>query len=253
MITAESNNITLTNNFRTLIVDEDSDFDKHFDNNIIIENLNNIQAKYNPIYTRPTVAVNQKPENDKSDHNKPRHVPGNSNYANMTNPGKKILILSDSICGRIRMKGFDNYIMNGYAYRKSFPGATPKELAHYCIPTLLEDKPDICIINVGTNSLNKNDHFQIADDISNVVNICRSYGVTDVYVSSVIYNQQYQKRVIDLNNLLSTKQLLNDFILIKHDNINVKHIWRDKIHLNELGSVTLANNFINCMNRKHTT
>ena len=90
--------------------------------------------------------------------------------------------------------------MNGYAYRKSFPGATPEELAHYCIPTL-EDKPDICVIDVGTNRLNKNNHFEIADDISNVVNICRSYVVTDVYVSSVIYSQQFQKRVIDLNNL----------------------------------------------------
>ena len=91
------------------------------------------------------------------------------------------------------MKDFNNYIKNGYAYRKSFPGATTKELAHYCIPTLLESKPDICIMNVGTNSLNKNDHFEIADDIINIMNICRSYRVIDVYVSSIIYGQQYTK------------------------------------------------------------
>ena len=151
------------------------------------------------------------------------------------------------------MKEFNVYVRNGYAYRKAFPGATPKELAHYCIPTLLEDKPDIMIINAGTNSSNKNDLFKIADDISNIANICRSYGVNDVYVSSITYRRQYQKLITDLNNILRSKQLSHDFILIENDNISAKHIWRDKIHLNELGSVALANNFINCMNRKHTT
>ena len=138
----------------------------------------------------------------------------------MANSGEKI-ILSDCIYGRIRMKEFNNCIKNGYTYRKSFPGATPKDLAHYCITTLLEAKPDICIINVGTNSLNKNDHFESADDISNIVNICRNYGL--------ICSQQCQKRVTDLNTLLRTNGLLSDFILIENDNISVKHIWRDKI------------------------
>ena len=51
------------------------------------------------------------------------------------------------------MKEFNKCVNNGYAYRKTFPGATSKELAHYCIPTLLADKPDTCVINMGTNSL----------------------------------------------------------------------------------------------------
>ena len=109
------------------------------------------------------------------------------------------------------------------------------------------------IINAGTNSLNKNDLFEIADDISNIAIICRSYGVNGVYVSSITYRQQYQKLITDLNNILRSKQLLHDCFLIENDNISTKHTWRDKIHLNELGSVALANNFINCMNRKHTT
>ena len=199
--------ITLHNNLRTLITDENSDFDNEFDDNNVTKNHNNSQVNCNPIYTRPTVVVNQKPGNDKLDYKNPTHVPGNSNYANLTKSGKKILILTDSICGRIRMKEFNVHVRNGYAYRKAFPGATPKELAHYCIPTLLEDKPDIVIINAGTNSLNKNDLFEIADDISNVANICRSYGMNDVYVLSITYRQQYQKLITDLNNILRSKQL----------------------------------------------
>ena len=58
------------------------------------------------------------------------------------------------------------------------------------------------------------------------------------------------KTVTAPNNLLRTNQLLPDFILIENDN-SVKHIWRDKIHLNEFGSVVLANNFNNFINRKH--
>ena len=167
--TPDPTDITL-HNIRTLITDENSDFDNEFDDNIVTKNHNNSQVNCNPIYTRRTVVVNQKPENDKLDYKNPTHVPGNSNYANLTKSGKKILILTDSICGRIRMKEFNVYVRNGYAYRKAFPGATPKELAHYCIPTLLEDKPDIVIINAGTDSLNKNDLFEIADDISNIPN-----------------------------------------------------------------------------------
>ena len=110
------------------------------------------------------------------------YVPGNSSYAKMTNDGKKILILSDGICSRIKMKEFVN---NGYAYRKTFPPATPKVLARYCIPTLLANKPDTCVINIGTNSLLLDLHSIITNDILIIVGICRSYGVNNVFVSSI--------------------------------------------------------------------
>ena len=145
----------------------------------------------------------------------------------------------------------NQYITNGYAYRKNFPGATPKDIAHYCLPTLIDDKPDTCIIHVGTNSLNIENPTEIVNDILNIVEICRSYGVNDIYVSGITYRENFQELVSGTNNLLRKKQLLNHFSFIENDNISAAHIWRDKLHLNENGTIVLANNFIQRVNPKN--
>ena len=100
-----------------------------------------------------TQKINEKPERDYKNFQDLKHVPGNSSY--VTRNGGKVLILSDSVCNRIKTKEFNRYIENGYAYRKTFPGATVNELAHYGIPTLLEDKPDTVIIHIGINDLHE--------------------------------------------------------------------------------------------------
>ena len=84
-------------------------------------------------------------------------IPGNSLYADITNSGRKVCILSDSMSKGIKMKELNKYIKKGYVYRKTFDGATSSELAHYCVHTLMNDKPDCVIINIGTNDLNKLD------------------------------------------------------------------------------------------------
>ena len=66
------------------------------------------------------------------------------------------------------MKEFNSYNKNGYAYRKSFPGATTKDIAYYCIRTLTDDKPDVFIINCGINSLYKNDMSEVVNDIMTI-------------------------------------------------------------------------------------
>ena len=243
------NDFTSPNIYRALIIDEEENFDRVYENNGTIKiNREQSEALYTSPLGRPNVVVNQHPHNDNFIYQNPMHVPGNSSYAKMTNDGKKILILSDSICSRIQMKEFNTFVNNGYAYRKSFPGATPKELAHYCIPTLLEDKPDTCIINVGTNSLRRDKPLDISNEILNIVGICHNYGVNNVYVSSITYRPQFQKSVSELNKLLLDHHLQNDFKMIVNDNITGEHIWKDKIHLNHKGTIILANNFIKCIN-----
>ena len=83
----------------------------------------------------------------------------------------------------------------------------------------------------------------ITNDILNIVGVCCSYGVNNVFVSSITYRQQFQKSVSAnnyLNKLLLSKQLLNNFKVIKNDNITAEHIWREKIHLNHKGTIILA-------------
>ena len=84
-----------------------------------------------PPKKRPNVVVNKYPERDTVR----RAVPGNSTHANI-NQRKKILLLSDSILGHIKIRKFNRDLLNGHAYKKYFPGAKPSEIAYYCIPIL---------------------------------------------------------------------------------------------------------------------
>ena len=63
------------------------------------------------------------------------------------------------------MKEFNRFIKNGNAFIKPFSVATPKELHHYISKPQEVEKPDTCVINVGTNRLGKDDSFVIVDDI----------------------------------------------------------------------------------------
>ena len=99
-----------------------------------------------------------------------------------------------------------NLIIMLNVFRKRFPGATATELAH----ATQEDKPDIVIINIGTNSLNKLDACNITADIFKLVELCKSYGVDQVCVSGITYRLQY---------VCGTSKLANDFIIA----LNNKH------------------------------
>ena len=125
------------------------------------------------------------------------------------------------------------------------------ELAHYCIPTLRDDQPDIAIIHIGSYSLYRNDNFGMVDEILNIVDICKSYGVNEVFVSGITCRHQFYKNVCEINNMLRSKQFIKDFIFIDNANLKPEHIWRDKIHLNDNGTSILTNNFIRCLNYIH--
>ena len=134
---------------------------------------------------------------------------------------------------------------------KPFPGATPKELKHYCVHTLIHDKPDTVVINIGTNRIGKLDEFEISKDIADIVKIAHSHGVSKVFVSSIAYRPGLMHEVTKVNNLLRENQLLHDYELISNDNIEARHVWKDGVHLNNEGIHILANNFIRAINRIH--
>ena len=45
------------------------------------------------------------------------------------------------------------FVHNGYVKLERFPAATIKNLNHYAMPILEEDKPDIFFVHVGINNL----------------------------------------------------------------------------------------------------
>ena len=80
-------------------------------------------------------------------------IPGNSNYASISKNGHKILVAGDSHIKRIRRIDFNKELRKRKAYFCSFSGATSKQLDHYTIPSLVDDKPDAVIIHVGNNDI----------------------------------------------------------------------------------------------------
>ena len=143
----------------------------------------------------------------------------------------------------------NKFIKNGHVFRKYFPGAKPTEIAHYCAPTLEEEKPDAVIIHTGTNCLRTQEISKIGQDILSIVDICHNYGVNNVFISGCTYREGVQKEVRELNNFIHANEMVKDFVFIHNDNIKEEDIWTDRIHLNNQGTTKLTNNFINALNK----
>ena len=63
-------------------------------------------------------------------------------------------------------------------------------LANYCLLTLREDQPDVCIINIGSNNLDRDIPHDIYKGIVNIINICHHHGFNDVYVSAIPFTDR---------------------------------------------------------------
>ena len=137
---------------------------------------------------------------------------------------------------------------------KSFPGATIKQLHHYSLPTLQDEKPEVVIIHVGINDLLSNNvnitpEKQIADEIISIGNTCVKNGVEKVLISSLIFCQRVEwERIERINKLLKEKCEVSGFIYIENNEISSRHLWRDGIHTTEGGKTILANNYIDSLN-----
>ena len=91
--------------------------------------------------------------------------------------GRKICILSDSICNRIKIHEFNKYIKNKKTYKLCFPGGDTKSIHHYALHALKKDKPDIVIINVGSNNMKIDKPITIAEDLISLTEVCKTHGV----------------------------------------------------------------------------
>ena len=134
----------------------------------------------------------------------PFTVLGNSDYASIIKNDRKALVVGDSHIKRIRRNDFNKELKNGKAMFRSFSGANTKQLSHYILPRLVDDKPDAAIIHVGTNDiLNNANHEEIACNIIKIGLNCKNSSVNDVAISSVLvkknpYLNPLIRRVNDL-------------------------------------------------------
>ena len=179
--------------------------------------------------------------------------PGKSTYARAAQNGKKVLVLSDSMCQRIRKREFNQYVQNGFAKIKCYPGDTPNHIHNNVIPHLIEECPHTLVIHAGTNSLHDTTRSaeQIADEILSIGASARELGVETVIVTGLIIRKNGRDIDVkrrEVNTHLRSKSANNHFQFITNNNISMNDICWDRVHLEESGCVKLANNILCALN-----
>ena len=177
--------------------------------------------------------------------------PGNSSYADMARNGKRVAIISDSMCKHIKLEALNQAMENKTAYKRIFLGATPADINHYCVRTLETDHPDITVLHAGTNSLGTMDPFAIAKDLVECVNTCKSHGCNTVFVSGVVDRPDFSEEVRTLNNFLYHWSFVHGYTYIYNENIRSDCLARDKLHLNYKGALRLGANFRRALNKPY--
>ena len=178
-------------------------------------------------------------------------VPGNSDYASIIKNGLKVLSVGDSHVKRVRRNDFNKELINGKAIFRFFNGANTKQLDHYILPPLLDDKSDADIIHVGTNDILTNaNREEIKRNIIKIGLNCKNYGINDVGISSILVKKNPNLNVLiaRVNNLSRDLFSMNGFGYICHDAITTEYLWKDRIHLQELGTNILSCNLIKLVN-----
>ena len=209
--------------------------------------INGIDATRSTAKRRPQVIVKQRPENEKYFK---RVVPGNANYADIAKKGKKTCVIGASIVKRINMREFNDYLEKGVAIKRYFNGATASKLSYYIEEVLNEENLDRIIINIGANNISngKQSAKEISKEIMDLVIKCHDYGVNDIFVSGITFSPYHQLKIRELNELLKANAATYNYTFIDNSDIGEQHLWKDKLHLNNQGTINLACNFLDFLN-----
>ena len=183
-------------------------------------------------------------------------VPGRITYLEATKFGKKICVIGDSHLNRIKDNIFQKPVNGGITYFHVFRRAASKRLNHYILPTLYEDHREIVLRHIGSNDINNQAKDRIntgnlTGDIINIGKSCIDLCVKEVMISSILPKKNIAlTRLIRLvNDSLREQYVLNRFGFISNDNISRTHLWKNGIHIKDLGTNILAGNFVDFLNR----
>ena len=188
------------------------------------------------------------------------YAPGPRSYRDATVRGEEVLIFSTSITKGIRPGEFNEYYDgNGKVSFRRFHGGHARHIKEYLGTHLQEVAPKTVIIQSGSNDLPTSRYDpvpvgDIANDIMASGMTCKQYGVQNVIISSVLPRNKWflQERARDLNKFLSELCKVCGFIFIDNSNILVdQHLYTDGVHLNDEGTIVLANNYLECLNGMH--
>ena len=81
-------------------------------------------------------------------------------------------------------------------YVKSFIGTNIDQLDYYVVPLLVDEKPNNVVIHIGSNDITKFNYNNVnAEELAHrIINIdlkCRSYGASNIGVSSILKRSSF--------------------------------------------------------------
>ena len=132
---------------------------------------------------------------------------------------------------------------------RSHPGATSEDLIDYCKP-IARRAPDVIILHVGTNDLDKRDEDSIVENIKKIKNEIVSVSPkTKVLVSLII--GRYDDGSLNDKGVLVNDKLMRELPrsdIIDNSNLDRQCVGLKGLHLNRLGNKHLALNFKQVLN-----
>ena len=113
-----------------------------------------------------------------------------------------------------------------------------------------KNNPIMVIIHAGTNSLRGNSKpDEVATEIIELATALKTE-TNEIVVSSIVPRRdRLSEKVEKVNDILTTKTSARGIGFIRHTNININdHLKPKGLHLNNKGTITLSDNFLNWIN-----
>ena len=153
----------------------------------------------------------------------------------------------------LRLREFNYRLHKGSIQLKSFPGGTSKELLYYMEPKFKNKKFDDALLHVGVNDLlNDESQGSVQNLLGNLKQIglkCKSAGVKRALISGIVVNNKLTSAYItSVNQRISNMCRDNSFVFTDINNFPTSSLFRDGLHLLEVGKHILAYDFIDNLN-----
>ena len=181
-------NIVSPNKFEPLSLINQSGFKETFEPDLPIDDKYSNSQRPPKSNLRPSICTTENHLRNFTP--RKRIVPGYQNYSSVVQEKEKVFIVGDSHLIRINKRKFKEDFGSFVSF-KCFGGANTKELDHHLIPTLVDHKPMVMVVHIGSNDITKQNYKKVyAEDIARrIIGIglkCRFYGVQKIAISSIL-------------------------------------------------------------------
>ena len=133
----------------------------------------------------------------------------------------------------------------------SFNGTNIKRLGHFISPNVVDERPNIDLINIEYNDITHTtvDQIVMKDIMNRLVNVgkkCLSYSVKEMMILSIFMKKQFKltRTIRRINDLLHDECKRNNVHFISNDNITREALWRAGLHLNNDNTYIFASNLL---------